>query len=143
MKIHLRMGHAGSFPRIMESLVESSARPAVEVQKPGGVKARNATVVNELSHVIKPIPVSILAVYVNGATHPGGSSFATCDLEISPAFMFEWENHPERAYAVPGSVMIREFQDASDAHVRAAPPGSGDVGQRLRRRVVLKAMLLF
>lgn len=59
-------------------------------------------------------------------------------MEISPAFIHEWEAKPDKAYALPGGVAIKEFLDSSDAHVRAAPPGSGDVGQRVRRRVVLK-----
>jgi hypothetical protein len=89
--------------------------------------------VDMLSHVVKQAPVTILGFYANG-----GGNAATCDVEISTGFLFEWENKPDKSYSLPGSVTIREFQDASEAHVRSAPPGSGDVGQRMRRRIVLR-----
>jgi hypothetical protein len=130
-----RLGCAGNFARIMEAL---AADPKMKNQDQS--KGKNPQyLVDNLSHVFKQLPVTVLAVYANGG---GGNQYssnpATCDVELSASFAYEWESHPERAYAIPGSVMIEEFQDASDAHVRAAPPGTGDVGQRQRRRVVLR-----
>jgi len=125
----LKAGFPGSYPRIVESLVENKPKDAPEPT----MRKQPVHTVESLSHVQRSIPITILAVYANAST-----GTATCDVEISPAFVFDWETKPDRSYSIPGSPLIKEFQDASESHVRAAPPGSGDVGQRIRRRVVLK-----
>lgn len=89
-------------------------------------------IVDRLSHLSRAVAVTVLAVYAN----------QTCDVELSEDFVTEWELHPNKAYTMPGSVLIREFEDDSYAAIHAAPPGTGDVGQRYRRRVLLKEVPL-
>jgi len=120
----MRQAWPGQFWRIMEDLIEEKGR-AVKEETP---RKHPATVVSRLSHVTKKVPISILAVYAN----------ATCDVEVAPAFILQWEEHPERQYGIPGTVVVREFKDTSQAHVINAPQGTGDVGERWRRRIVLK-----
>jgi hypothetical protein len=122
----------GVFWRIIENIVANPVAPteADQAKKADGKPA--PVVVNKLSHRVRNMPVTVLAVYAN----PNGP--ATCDLEVSPVFMHDWERHPDKSFAVPGSVVIKEFQDMSLAYMRAAPTGTGDVGERQRRRVVLK-----
>eukprot|EP00927_Polykrikos_kofoidii_P042711 TRINITY_DN36766_c0_g1_i1.p1 TRINITY_DN36766_c0_g1~~TRINITY_DN36766_c0_g1_i1.p1 ORF type:complete len:3469 (-),score=466.77 TRINITY_DN36766_c0_g1_i1:385-10791(-) len=127
---------AGVFWRIIENtLKEGPGSPAganVPARRPVGDSAPQPFVVSQLTHLQKKVPVTVLAVYANG----------TCDLEIAPTFMHDWERHPDRHYAIPGAVVIKEFEDTSLAYLRAAPTGTGDVGERQRRRVLLKNVSL-
>ena len=52
------------------------------------------------------------------------------------------ENAPHKPYAFQGSVIIGEHMDISEMAIRSAPVGAGDVGERKRRRVMLKGIPL-
>jgi len=128
----IRNSRPGVFWRILEDYVLAE----------GGSEARKApatpkdkyppVIVERLSHLQRQIPVTVLAVYADGS----------CDVEFSPAFLSEWESKPFRTYTIPGSIAIGEFNDTSAAAIRSAPVGAGDIGERLRRRVLLKGVHL-
>eukprot|EP00930_Biecheleria_cincta_P021490 TRINITY_DN1591_c0_g1_i1.p1 TRINITY_DN1591_c0_g1~~TRINITY_DN1591_c0_g1_i1.p1 ORF type:complete len:3401 (-),score=659.74 TRINITY_DN1591_c0_g1_i1:53-10255(-) len=117
----------GSFWRIVEELVQKNVAAS-----PGKVEGHKPQVVDKLSHVMKHVPVTVLAVYPDG----------TCDVEIAQNFLADWEKSPQRQFSIPGSVIIGEHIDTSAAAIRSAPVGAGDVGERLRRRVILKGVSL-
>lgn len=52
------------------------------------------------------------------------------------------ENQPHKPYAFQGSVIIGEHLDISEMAIRSAPIGAGDVGERKRRRIMLKGIQL-
>lgn len=121
---YMREARPGIYWRIMEQLVDQKVREegtAVRDQ-------RNKVIVEEITHLVRHVPCTVLAVYAN----------ETCDVELSPNWVEAWEQHPERLYTIPGAVMIKKFQDTSQAHLRLAPPGAGDVGERFRLRVILR-----
>mmetsp|Transcript_18850 Transcript_18850/g.33157 ORF Transcript_18850/g.33157 Transcript_18850/m.33157 type:complete len:3464 (-) Transcript_18850:114-10505(-) len=119
----------GVYWRIMERLVEKAPAPATDAD---GKPVRKPQVVDSLEFLTKNIPVTVLAVYADG----------TCDVEIASNFLAEWESTPRKQYSIEGTVMVGEHQDSSAAAIRNAPVGAGDVGERLRKRVVLKGVTL-
>eukprot|EP00931_Biecheleriopsis_adriatica_P059754 TRINITY_DN35814_c0_g1_i1.p1 TRINITY_DN35814_c0_g1~~TRINITY_DN35814_c0_g1_i1.p1 ORF type:complete len:3403 (-),score=723.69 TRINITY_DN35814_c0_g1_i1:308-10516(-) len=121
----------GVFWRIMDDMV--SQHLAEKRQSPADTGLPYPPkVVDRMSHLMKHIPVTVLAVYPD----------QTCDVEMSPAFIAEWESNPHKHYAISGSVVIGEHTDTSAAAIRSAPIGAGDVGERVRRRVMLKGVSL-
>ena len=52
------------------------------------------------------------------------------------------ENQPHKPYAFQGSVIIGEHLDISEMAIHSAPIGAGDVGERKRRRIMLKGIQL-
>jgi len=122
----MKEARPGVYWRIVEHLA------AQEVQRQGQNKnppdQHTPAVVTELSHLMRHAPSIVLAVYANG----------TCDVEIAPSFIAEWEKHPDKRYTIPGAVVIKEFKDTSTRAIRDAPVGAGDVGDRNRLRVILR-----
>ena len=49
-------------------------------------------IVEKLSHLIRHIPVTVLAVYPD----------QTCDVELGSNFIAAWENAPHKPYALQG-----------------------------------------
>ena len=94
--------------------------------------ARLTQVVERLTHLTRHIPVTVLAVYPD----------QTCDVELASNFVAAWESAPHKPFSLQGSVVIGEHMDISDTAIRAAPVGAGDVGERVRRRVLLKGIAL-
>lgn len=120
----MRQAKPGVYWRIVENLVGKSVREG----HPLAPDTYSPVVVEELSHLIRHVPCTVLAVYADD----------TCDLEVGQSFLREWEKHKDRRYTIPGWVMTKPFIDESPAAVRAAPPGVGDMSQHERMRVVLK-----
>eukprot|EP00928_Gymnodinium_smaydae_P014043 TRINITY_DN15093_c0_g5_i1.p1 TRINITY_DN15093_c0_g5~~TRINITY_DN15093_c0_g5_i1.p1 ORF type:complete len:3429 (-),score=728.45 TRINITY_DN15093_c0_g5_i1:188-10474(-) len=114
----------GVFWRVVDSLANSKQRAEGAERQ----QDRNPIIVDRLSHLTRHVPVTVLAVYPNG----------TCDLEIAPYFMHDWERHPHRELSMPGAVVVKEFRDTSMAAMRSAAVGTGDVGETKRRRTILR-----
>lgn len=127
-----KQGKQGTFWRIMDNLVEQKAKTSKEGTPRAGKYEK--MVVEQLTHMKRAVPVSIIAVYANG----------TCDAEISPGFIDDWELHPDRQYSIPGQVVMKDFEDSSPAwmqqQMKKMPPGTGDISDqgKVRRRVVVK-----
>jgi hypothetical protein len=134
---HLLEERPGIYWRLVEQvLVDKAQAPAQEgahADANGRLDAKKAAiVVDKLSHLVKKVPCTLLAVYTNGM----------CDLELAPTFIHEWHKAPHKMLSIPGHVQVREFKDASLAAVRSFPTGMGDVGELVRRRVVLSGVPL-
>eukprot|EP00913_Durusdinium_trenchii_P032575 g30495.t2 len=122
----------GSYHRIMDMLVAEKG-PELQKQQSGETEKKYSTiVVDKLSHLIRHIPVTVLAVYPD----------QSCDVELASNFIAAWENIPHKPYALQGSVVVGEHMDISEMAIRSAPVGAGDVGERKRRRVLLKGVPL-
>jgi len=74
----------GVFWRIVDGLAAKAEGPPTAVSKHAPV------VVKELSHLVRNMPVTVLAVYANGK----------CDVEVAPVFIHAWEQHPDRPYTI-------------------------------------------
>eukprot|EP00929_Paragymnodinium_shiwhaense_P000295 TRINITY_DN100533_c0_g1_i1.p1 TRINITY_DN100533_c0_g1~~TRINITY_DN100533_c0_g1_i1.p1 ORF type:complete len:3625 (-),score=1181.40 TRINITY_DN100533_c0_g1_i1:304-11178(-) len=123
---------AGSWHRVLDEICKTPAdqnEALKEAQKTGRAPVH---IVEKLSHLNKNVPVTVIAVYANG----------TCDIEVAPYFMHEWAAYPDRKYCFPGRVNVTEHKDESLAYMRAAPRGTGDVGQQKRQRVFLQGVPL-
>lgn len=131
---HVALVKPGTYWRIMDSLVVEKSQ---ELQKrmmntEREEKKHLPQVVEKLSHLTRNVPVTILAVYPD----------QTCDVELASNFIAQWENQPHKPYAFQGSVIIGEHLDISEMAIRSAPIGAGDVGERKRRRIMLKGIQL-
>merc|ERR1740129_2093213 len=128
----LKQKKPGVFWRVMDDLVEMKGKDVkhdVSKDTPRTPRAKLLqTVVDHLTHTVKQVPVTVLATYAN----------QTCDVELNAQFAAEWEQNPDRQYTIPGSVVVKEYADLSAGHVASTPVGSGDVGMRRKRRIVLK-----
>lgn len=118
----IREGRAGVFRRVIDRLVGKA------IQNREAAKATSApVVVEELSHVRKHIPVTVLAVYANHM----------CDVELDANFMEAWSRRPERSYILPGSPSMQTFQDRSDYTIWRTETGAGDCTTVERKRYIL------
>jgi len=130
----LKQNKPGVFWRVMDDLVEMKGKDVkhdVSKDTPRTPRAKlSQTVVDHLTHTVKQVPVTVLATYAN----------QTCDVELNAQFAAEWEQNPDRQYTIPGSVVVKEYADLSTGHAASAPVGSGDVGLRRKRRIVLKGV---
>jgi len=118
----------GSFWRIMEYLAGLKVH-AVKTM-PNGDEEYEPQIIKMLTHVVRSIPTTVLAVYPD----------QTCDLELAPNFVQMWEAAPYKAFGILGAAVIGDHTDISDAAIRNAPVGAGDVGERVRRRILLKGL---
>jgi len=76
----------GVFRRILKDLSDSGG--AVCTNSPAGM------IVQRLTHLSSQAPCTLLAVHAD----------STCDLEVSPDFIANWEANPYLRYAIPGLV---------------------------------------
>jgi len=130
---HMSQVKPGTYWRIMDSLVVDKGQELQQkMLNHEVIKKHNPQVVEKLSHLTRNIPVTVLAVYPD----------QTCDVELASNFIAQWENAPHKPYAFQGSVIIGEHMDISEMAIRSAPVGAGDVGERKRRRVMLKGIPL-
>ncbi|CAE7403436.1 fadB [Symbiodinium sp. KB8] len=118
----------GSFWRIMEYLAGQKVN-AVKTM-PNGDEEYEPQIIRMLTHVVRSIPTTVLAVYPD----------QTCDVELAPNFVQMWEAAPYKAFGILGAAVIGDHTDISDAAIRNAPVGAGDVGERVRRRILLKGL---
>lgn len=129
---HLETAKPGVYWRILNDLAAQARQQQAQGQQQTRAGKPPPQIVGGLSHLVKHVPVTVIAVYANN----------TCDVEVAPIFLNEWERHPERVYAIPGSVVIKEFKHEALQAVRSAPVGTGDVGSVVRRRVFLREVPL-
>ncbi|CAE7622487.1 MKK3 [Symbiodinium sp. CCMP2456] len=73
---------------------EASAATPSSPSKPGPLRQKTL-LVQELTHALREIVVTVLAVYNDG----------TCDVELSPAFVRNWKGCAHRRYRLPGAVL--------------------------------------
>lgn len=125
----MREGRPGVFRRVVERLVGEAIKAKRDVAQ-GTMPP--PLIVTELTHLLRNVLVTVLAVYAN----------STCDVEVTPSFMHQWERFPERRYGLPGALLICSFKDNSDVAVMASPPGTGDVGQVSVSRYILQGVPL-
>lgn len=126
-----RQAKPGLYWRILEKLVRDSIQTQIEAPADNGIDHK-PMVVEELSHIVKQVPVTVLAVYPN----------RTCDLEVDESFMLRWEQKPDKHFHFPGTLHVEKFKDTSIANIYANPVGVGDVGERMRGRYLLQGVPL-
>merc|ERR1719247_3700491 len=88
----------GVFKRIVKDVCDSNSgsglnSPAVS-STPAGLS------VQRLTHVMSQASCVLLAVHAD----------RTCDLELSPEFMMNWEAQPKQRYGLPGLVQVMPRQ---------------------------------
>jgi hypothetical protein len=120
----LQEGRPGVFWRVASKLAENPRRVLQDNSNQKGPMV----VVDELSHVVRQVPCTVLAVY----------SDRTCDLEIAPSFLIEWEQKPWKRFKIPGVVVVKEFELPSNKAAMIAGPGQGDTSEGKRLRVLLR-----
>ena len=122
----------GTYWRILDNMVVEKQQELQKTPSPEQEQGLKPPIVEKLSHLIRHIPVTVLAVFPD----------QTCDVELGSNFIAAWENAPHKPYGLQGSVIIGEHMDISEMAIRSAPVGAGDVGERKRRRVLLKGIPL-
>lgn len=130
---HIESSKPGVYWRILNDLAKNRKSQGHDAAPAGARGKPPPQVVSTLTHLLKNVPVTVIAVYANN----------TCDVEVASSFVQEWELKPEREYAIPGVVVVKRFQDPHP-HIAArnAPPGTGDVSERPRMRIFLREVPL-
>jgi len=93
----------GVYWRVMDSLVPKDGRDGRRNISPAGTVTAKNRVVTTMTHVVKHVPMTLLAVYPD----------ETCDVEIDAEFLKAWQSNGERRYSIPG-VFLRNHSLATD-----------------------------